>query len=63
FNQLEQGNYNLLIYSNVENGSLQWLIPVELLQDLMISIRNYPPTSFFLNKEKYMIRVPELTEY
>ncbi|MBL7067607.1 MAG: hypothetical protein ISS29_07110 [Candidatus Marinimicrobia bacterium] len=62
FDQLEKGIYNLLIYSNVENDSLQWLIPVELLQDLMISIRNYHPASFFLNKEKYIIRVPELTE-
>ncbi len=63
FEQLDKGNYNLLIYSNVENDSLQWLIPVELLQDLTISIRNYPPSLFFLNCEKYMIRVPELMEY
>jgi hypothetical protein len=63
FEQIDKGNYNLLIYSNIENDSLQWLIPVELLQDLMISIRNYPPKSFFLNNKKYMIRIPELTEY
>ena len=62
FSGLKKGGYQLLVYSNIEADSTQYVIPVDLTKatQATINIGRYPPKLFFLNKDKFLTVIPSL---
>ena len=62
FNELNKGGYQLLVYSDANADSTQYVIPVDLTQakQATINIKNYNPQLLFLNKGRFIKNIPLL---
>jgi len=60
FKELTRGGYHLLVYSDIEADSTQYVIPVDLTQanQATVNIGKYSPNLFFLNKDRFLARIP-----
>jgi hypothetical protein len=60
FTQLEKGRYNLLVYHTAENDAYQWVLPLDISGNTLISLASYRPTTFFMTEKKLKIQLPKL---
>ncbi|MBN2601186.1 MAG: hypothetical protein JXR87_04265 [Candidatus Marinimicrobia bacterium] len=62
FGSLKRGGYKLLIFSDIEADSTQYVIPVDLTQvnSATINVERCSPSQFFLNKDRFLARIPYL---
>lgn len=64
FENLKKENYQLFSYINIDSSADHYLIPVDLSTPgtSTINIKNYQPSTLFLNRDKFLGRLNQLTD-
>jgi len=62
FNQLEKGQYQLLVCTETGPGALERIIPVNLSGNINIDLMRYSPQSIFISAESFILKIPDLPD-